>query len=213
MKRAAILKSDFEGISFYSKRNTVFLRNGIVEKHFASAEGAAFEAAMLERLYAAGIRVPKLIAHENHMLKMSYMPGETIPDFLTRLENCPEESMLQKAADNMIQWLEDFYRAMDTEKTSEIRGDVNGRNFLWDGEQCWGLDFEEQTIGAKEQDIGRLLAFVLSYDPPDSLVKTGFADRLLQKSIDTLDANPAAVFHYRDQELIAMRSRRGIISL
>jgi RIO-like serine/threonine protein kinase len=128
------------------------------------------EAAELKRLHEAGVRVPKLIACENNVIKMAYIHGETLPDFLCRMENYPNDSELIKAADSIIKWLDIFYHAVDSSNTGENRGDVNGRNFFWDDGQFWGVDFEERSTGAKEQDIGRLVAFILSYNPPDVVV-------------------------------------------
>ena len=209
MKRGAGLKSDSKE-PFRSKRNKVILHNGMVEKHFTSAKNAAFEASMLERLYAAGARVPRLVTREKAVLKMEYISGETIPDFLTHMEYCPDELTLYKAADNIIAWLGDFYCAVNTEKTGEIRGDVNGRNFIWDGGQCWGVDFEERATGTKEQDIGRLIAYVLSYDPPGTPVKNKLADRLLQNAVSKLGVDFKTVLQVRDREFIAMQARRDI---
>jgi len=198
-----------ETVVFRSKRNTVILRGGVVEKRVASVEAASFEAAMLEKLYAAGISVPKLITSEGCVIKMGYVAGETLPAFLTRLEKTPDLSALLSAADETIRWFEGFYRAVDHDKTGEIRGDVNGRNFLYNGGCCRSLDFEERTTGAKEQDIGRLIAYVITYRPPNTPVKTAFADRLLRAAVETFDADTAAVIRFRDQELAAMRVRRG----
>jgi len=198
-----------EAFVFRSKRNKVLLRGGIVEKHFASIEAASYEAAALERLYAAGVSAPELIVREGCIIKMRYISGETLPDVIARLEKTEDRSALKQAADEIIRWLGSYYRAVDTDNTGEIRGDVNGRNFLFDGKRCWGVDFEEPATGVKEQDIGRLVAYVLTYDPPGTTVKKAFADRLLDTAEQTLGADVTVVCHYRDQEQGAMRARRG----
>ena len=196
---------------FRSKRNKVLLRGGVVEKHFATGDAASFEAAALERLYAAGVPVPELISREGCVIKMRYIAGETLPDVLARIEKTEDRSGLEKAADETIRWLDGFYHAVDHENTKEIRGDVNGRNFIFDRERCRGVDFEEQTFGVKEQDIGRLIAYVLTYAPPGTAVKAAFADRLLSTAVKTLGADAAAICRFRDQELEAMRARRGAV--
>jgi len=177
-----------------------------VEKHVASAEAAAFEASMLKRLFAAGVPVPQLIAQENHIIRMSYLPGETLPDLMTRLEKDADKALLFRAADSLIEWLENFYRAVDAD---EVRGDVNGRNFIWDGQRWWGVDFEERAAGDREEDIGRLLAFVLTYDPPNTPIKISFADRLQKKAVSLFAVDPNVISHYRDLELLVMQSRRS----
>jgi len=201
-----------ETVFFRSKRNTVLRYGNTVEKRFPSAEAAAVEAGILERLYAAHVRVPNPVAREGCALIMPYIPGETLPDIFARFENSPEQtdhqSEIRKVADGVINWLGDFYRAVNAEKTGEIRGDVNGRNFLWDGEYCRGIDFEERVTGAIEQDVGRLIAFSLTYDPPETPVKKAFADRLLSGAASAFNVDPAEISKYCEREFAAMRVRR-----
>ena len=198
-----------ETIVFRSKRNKVLLRGGIVEKHLVSDGAATLEADALVCLFAAGTAVPELIAREGSVIKMRYIAGETLPDVLVRLEKTEDESALERAADEIIRWLGNFYMAVDYENTKVIRGDVNGRNFLFDGERCWSVDFEEHATGVKEQDIGRLIAYILTYDPPNTAVKTAFADRLLSMAAQTLGSDMTETIHYRDLELEAMHIRRS----
>ena len=206
------MKPDSEIIVFRSKRNKVFLRGNVVEKHFVSAEAASLEAAMLEQLYAKGVRVPYPVTRENGILKMPYIPGETLPDLFARFESSPDrrgQSVLRKAAEDIVSWFRDFYRAVDADNTGEIRGDINGRNFLWDGEHCWGVDFEERVTGVKEQDIGRFIAYSLTYNPPGTPIKKMFAEMFLQEITRTFSINPTAVSAYCSQEFSAIYARRN----
>ena len=148
------------------------------------------------------------IKQKDCIIKMQYIPGTTIPDLLEHIENDYIENQLQKVADAIVYWLMDFYQAVKTKETGEIRGDVNGRNFIFDGEFIWGIDFEEKTNGEIEQDIGRLIAFILTYDPPGTPTKILFADKLMEKSGQILKADLAKVCLYRDTELAAMALRR-----
>ena len=203
------MKYDSDFIVFRSKRNTVILRGCIVEKRFASTETALFEAGMLKLLHKAGVRVPNPVSVEGSLMKMPYIAGETLPDILDRFEILPDQNALEKVVQGIIRWLSDFYRAVSMEETGIIRGDVNGRNFLWDGGSCWGVDFEERVKGVKEQDIGRLLAYVLTYDPPKTPVKMAFADKLLRDAVCVFSIDPGKAFYFRDQEFAAMFERRG----
>jgi len=203
------LKLNSEPIRFKSKQNTVLLCDGVVEKHFTSAEAAAFEVRELRNLRAAGVRVPEVYALDGALIKMQYIHGETLPDLIARLETSSDTSGVEAAADRIISWLRDFYNAVDTDETGEIRGDINGRNFVFDDVYCWGVDFEEKIYGAKEKDIGRLLAFVLTYDPPGTPIKTEFADKILQRAVQILKVKPDAVCRQRDLEFEAMMRRRA----
>ena len=218
------MKSASDVVMFRSKRNKVFLCQGKVEKHLSSDQAASFEAAMLEKLFAAGVRVPGPIHREGRKITMPFVPGETLPELLERWESSlenppggvapgpepalgsPLEKEISEAAGSIISWLKDFYQAAGE---GIIRGDVNGRNFILNGEVCWGLDFEESAAGEREEDLGRLIAFVLSYDPPGTLVKRAFADSLLLEALAQLNISREKIMRYRDEEFAAMAVRRN----
>ena len=202
------MKSNSKPITFKSKRNTVILHSGIVEKHFASAKAAAFEAQTLQKLHTAGLRVPEVYALDGAILKMQYIPGKTLPDLIEHWENGCTPAEIAAVANSIISWLAEFYFAVDTKQTTEIRGDINGRNFILDGTYCWGVDFEEKTHGTREQDIGRLIAFILTYTPPGTPLKIALADTLLHKAMQVLGVNEQEVCNWRDSELQAMQLRR-----
>ena len=203
------MKFDSEIISFKSKRNKVFLRGGIVEKHFASEKCALIESETLERLRVAGVRVPEICIKGATVLKMRYIPGKTLPDLIEHLENCRVASEPGELAGKLIGWLETFYSAVNTERTGEIRGDVNGRNFIFDDLDCWGVDFEETVYGAREQDIGRIAAFVLTYDPPGTELKYNLADTIMRKAEQILGIDMEEACRQRDMELEAISLRRA----
>ena len=212
-------------MKFVSKKNNVFLSDGVVVKHVASEEAAAFEAENLKRLYDAGVVVPKVFSCDEAVLTMEFLQGETLPDILENIEQLQIDSSshvdlsegleeivlleIRKATSAIIKWLSEFYNAVDSDVTGEIRGDVNGRNFLFDDALCMGVDFEEKVFGIKEQDIGRLRAFVTTYDPPGTQVKVEFARQILQEAVKELDVNEDEVKRQQDFELCAMQERRN----
>jgi len=215
-------------LKFASKKNEVLLRDGVVEKHASSIESAVFEGMRLQKLRGAGIPVPALISCEGSVLKLEYISAETLPDLIDRLEKLQNGlvdfrdlsqspslldlsvlSELETAANAVIDWLSEFYRAISSEKTGEIRGDVNGRNFLLTGGSCVGVDFEEQVFGTKEQDIGKLVAFVLTYDPQGTEIKAEFARKLMQRAVQVLNIDEKEAVRQRDLELAAMQMRRS----
>jgi len=203
------LKSDF---SFKSKKNKVILSNGIVEKHMKSNVAATIEATKLKLLFNAGVRVPKVISQENNILKLEYVKGTTITDFIEYMEfnlKPSNLSQLEYLAECIISWLNDFYNAVNYNKTGEIRGDINLRNFIFDNIHCWGIDFEEQIFGTKEQDIGRMLAFILCYHPPNTYIKNLFVEKLLNKAIAELSLDQSKILKWRVHELEAINIRRS----
>lgn len=202
------MKSDSQIIYFKSKRNKVRLYQGYIEKYHRSSEAAKFEADRLTRLYDAGLAVPRLLSVKDNMLQMEYIPSIPLPDLIGQWETRQNIAVQEAVILGIVQWLADYYRVVDINNTKETRGDINGRNFLFDGEKVWGVDFEEQIYGVKEQDIGRLMAFILTYDPPETQVKKTLTEIFLQKAVQELDVNKLEVYKWRDSELQDIRRRR-----
>jgi len=149
---------------FNSKRNNVYLRDGMVFKELKSPDIANSEAEFLTLLLRKGVAVPKVIRVDGCTLCMEHITGSPLPDFLMEhdaYERC------RNVADNLAQWLEMFYTAVDNSKTSEIRGDVNGRNFIVTDSGIVGVDFEEHIFGHQKTDFGRLLAYIATYSYED----------------------------------------------
>ena len=192
---------------FISKRNHVFLRDGVVVKRFLSAELAGTEAKILLRLYEAGVSVPRVLEQRDNEIILEYVPGETIPDFLERMEVERNETALREAVDGLFRWFKNFYEAVRYAPDGEIRGDVNGRNFIIAGSRVTSVDFEERTFGKAEQDIGRLLAFIRTYDLGIS-IKRHFS-RLFESAVVEGLGMPAREIHKQYRlERAAMRIRR-----
>jgi len=198
-------------LGFKSKKNKVVFSNGLIEKHMNSSDVAIIEAEKLKLLHNAGVRVPEVISQEKNILRLKYVDGITITDLIEAMEN-NTFNQLECLINSLVSWLNDFYNAVGFNnangKTGEIRGDVNFRNFIFDGTHCWGIDFEEQIFGEKEQDIGRMIAFILSYHPPNTYIKNLFAQKLLDKAIVTFALDQAKIFRWRDDELKAIALRR-----
>jgi len=193
---------------FISKRNQIFLRDGLVVKRLTGPEQAVEEAENLFRLYQAGVSVPRVMKQIHNEIIMEYIPGETIPDFLERMEAERDEALLRQTAQRLFLWFKQFYEAVDYGRTGEIRGEVNGRNFIIAENRVVSVDFEERAFGKAEQDIGRLLAFIRTYDLAVS-VKRHFS-RLFESAVLEGLRLPAREIHreYR-LERIAMIKRRG----
>jgi len=193
---------------FISKRNQVFLRDGLVVKRLAGPEQAVEEAENLFRLYQAGVSVPRVLKQMHNEIIMEYVHGETIPDFLERMEAERDEALLRQTAQRLFLWFKQFYEAVDYNRTGEIRGEVDGRNFIIAENRVISVDFEERAYGKAEQDIGRLLAFIRTYDLAVS-VKRHFS-RLFESAVLEGLSLPAREIHreYR-LERIAMIKRRG----
>ena len=193
---------------FISKRNQVFLRDGLVVKRLAGPEQAVEEAENLFRLYQAGVSVPRVLKQMHNEIIMEYVHGETIPDFLERMEAERDEALLRQTAQRLFLWFKQFYEAVDYNRTGEIRGEVDGRNFIIAENRVISVDFGERVFGKAEQDIGRLLAFIRTYDLGVS-VKRHFS-RLFESAVLEGLSMPVREIHRQYRlERIAMIKRRG----
>jgi len=190
-------------IKFKSKRNYVYLEDNLVYKSLASliSEKAALaEADILRKLYMAGVNVPKVVTISNGVIAMEYIPGITLTDVIER-ENEPPCHLAERISD----WFAAFYKVFP----DKIRGDVNCRNFIiTQDKRVFGVDFEELLSGCKETDLGRLRAFILSYDPPHTEYKKRLAQALTACFKAHFEINAAFADIEQDLEIQQMQKRR-----
>jgi len=203
MRKAVRLKSVFK-----SKRNEVSLQDGIVVKKLKTPGAARLEYEFLSQLYLQGVPVPKAKLAGLLTIQLEYIDGVPLPDYLDEIERNGDAELINKVADALAEWLVIFYKAVDHKESGEIRGDINGRNFLYADGLFYGVDFEEHCYGDIEQDIGRLIAFATTYNPPDTTVKLAFAERFNKAMGKKIQLNESLVQEYRLQELASMNVRR-----
>jgi hypothetical protein len=149
---------------------------------------------------------------------MQHISGLTLPDLIDKLEFGGNSfTDIDTIAQAVIEWLAKYYDTAGTRVTGLGRGDINGRNFIFDDGQVWGVDFEEPLNlpqkpqsghEAIETDIGRLMAFVLNYDPPNTPFKKDLSESLLLFAVKMLDIDPKAAQRHCTQEVEAMAHRR-----
>jgi len=191
-------------IEFKSKRNRVYLREGKVYKHFNSVSAAQAEALFINMLLEKGVKVPAVLGHDGDVLIIEYIDGLTLPDLLCSQDE-PDWRQISAA---LTGWLQSFYDAVCHETTGEIRGDVNGRNFIFHAGDVWGVDFEEHCYGVRETDAGRLLAYITTYEIPDTTRKIVLSNALERQFTDVMKLDPIMITAEREKELHAMTQRR-----
>ncbi len=182
---------------FRSKKNKVTLRHGIIFKEYPDESALFREALALEYLGAAGLAVPALFGREDNALKMEYIPGVPYADLV--------EELSFEQAEALAAWLAEYHGL-----TSLLRGDCNLRNFLWSEGRCVGVDFEDEPMmGDGEIDMGKILAYAVTYSPPLTEAKAASAHLLLRAFVNLngpldLDLIKSAYL----TEIAAMNSRR-----
>jgi len=188
----------------------VRLSNGRIEKFHISKETAQFEANKLVRLHSMGLAVPKVLSAKDNIIIMEYIDAAPLPDLIDVWENKLCSSSQELAAKGVIDWLAKYYIAVDNANTGITRGDINGRNFLFDGKKVWGIDFEEQACGTIIEDIGQLLAFVLTYDPENTPLKKNLASIMANQAVKNFNFNLDDILTEQSKQIKIMENRRKL---
>lgn len=186
---------------FKSKRNKVLLRHQRVEKIHTLVENAKFEADRLRYLRAKGLAVPKVITLNGKIIIMEYINATPLPDIIDHWEKAPDLVAQKLAMDGVVSWLFKYYEILQ----GESRGDINGRNFLFDGKKIWGVDFEEQATETPLADIGRLCAFILSYEPAHTPLKKELVEIIVKQS----GFDPMKILQEQEKSLALLKQRRN----
>ena len=209
---------------FNSKKNKVYLVKadieGTGEKRFVLKQykgrrsSISGEADILAELHKRGVSVPKLYYRGARSIILEYIKGPTLIDVMTDAEYIAGQKFdyvnSRGMALHIARWLYNFYKAMEqVTGRSIILWDINLRNFLV-GYKLYGIDFEDCREGAYEEDLGRLLAFIVTYAPAFTPYKIEFAKEVYNALGRCLDLDRGRVMDETAKELDAIRKRRGM---
>jgi len=190
---------------FISKRNNVYFKDGMVFKELQSKEAAEQEAEFLCLLKSKAVMVPDVISVIGNLLCLEYIGGDTLPEFMAEQNNI---TRCDAVAENIAEWFVSFYNAVDHNTTSEIRGDVNGRNFLVINGKIVGIDFEEHIFGKKETDLGRILAYIATYNYEDSSIQKKMEENLFYSFVRNFSISEEVLNAEKQKELSMINKRR-----
>lgn len=183
----------------------ILLRQKTRMKVFATVSRTGIEMLELENkvlgiLRRAVIKAPQVIARGETSLLMEYIPGKTLLEIYSNEGLLNKKSSLQPSTyqiiDSLCNWLKNFYIITRKEFGYQaILGDPNFRNFIFN-QELFGIDFEEVHQGDIEEDIGRLCAFALTYDPPLTKWKHRFVDCLTAKITTEMHLDRKSISRY-----------------
>lgn len=175
----------------------------------------AREIEMLFLLKNSPALVPDLVKVIGNGYLMEYISGPTILDYASWQEKIhfqfkePHTEPAMQAIRQLAEWLKDFYEVTEINLGKRmVLGNLNLRNFII-RDKLYGVDFEDCREGCREEDIGRVCAFSLTYTPPYTTWKKAFTKEMINLFVTKLDLNQSRVIDCFFSELEQINKRRG----
>jgi aminoglycoside phosphotransferase (APT) family kinase protein len=154
--------------------------------------------------------VPEIIWHDSRFVIMQYIRGTLLTDLLAS-PGGDQELWIEQLAD----WLKKLHGFINSSsRVCLCKSDLNLRNFIFDGREFYGLDFEDVCFYPPERDLGGICAFILNNDPMFEQWKYQICSSLI-KAYERAPVNNCfteldleAIWYYLIEELKAAASRR-----
>ena len=172
--------------AFKSRKNAVWLvemqdlPEPCVLKLYCPEHGGCqeIEEAVLREGAEAGLRVPGLLEGEKleGAALMQMVSGDNLMDLLNSDADLNNKKII---IFGLADWLADFHKIFSYKNLA--KGDCSLRNFLWDGDAVWGLDFEECGEGKPEHDLGDACTSILSSKPEYAAYKIELCQALITR--------------------------------
>lgn len=210
---------------FASKRNQLYLLNFtdpdgyekfMVYKLHSHRVRLVKETEMLFQLRESQVWVPALTKVIGTGMLMEYVSGPTILEYLEWQEKAhfqysePHTDPAMQAIIQLADWLKDFYHTTEMNMGKKvILGNMNFRNFII-RDKLYGVDFEDWREGRPEEDVGRICAFSLTYDPSYTSWKKVFVKKMMELLVYSLDLDRSEVIDCLFEELARINKRRGL---
>lgn len=200
----------------FSRRNEVFLIEGIGKDarlikyavKIYRQEDIFQEPFILNELATNGVKVPKVVWYNENIMVTEFISGTLLADLM---ENGAPQTQLPPWTGILARW---FYQLHSVKK---IEGryllsmpDLNLRNFIFNGHDFFGLDFEELVFNHPERDLGGIAAFILNSDPMFEPWKFAAVHHLIKMygNMRKVDIKAIENYFYKEMEAAAQR-RKG----
>lgn len=165
-----------------------------------------------------GLKVPNIYYSNEEIVVMEFMGDRTLLDYIikeeksVRNEDIPDNDDYFKKPSYLtgtLNYIYDFNKKLEilTGK-SYILNDMNHRNFLLPDEKVCRVDFEDCQEGAVEEDMGKFIAFLLTYDPPFTSWKKSLTESMKSYCSDNMDVDISVIGREIEDELARMAERR-----
>jgi hypothetical protein len=128
-------------------------------------------------LKESDLKIPGIFFKGDAVLVMDFISDETLLDYIIKKEDsenskkpaCYSPGTFINDYEPVIKackYMDDFNRFLKSRTgRSFILNDINLRNFLLFGKKLYRVDFEDCREGEIEEDIGKFIAFFLTYGP------------------------------------------------
>lgn len=202
----------YQKIALVSKKNKVYrIKDGgksYILKTFTDMKSFNKELEVLSFLNKKGILAPLILNTSEDSITLEDLGETTLLSIYEELEKNNDKNY-QDIIENVLSWLESFYKISEAYYGKEcILSDMNFRNFIVKNKQIYRIDFEEVNFGKKESDIGKLLAFGLTYKPEQTEWKKEFEKDFVREVIKSGLYDINSVVEERDLELGKINERR-----
>lgn len=200
----------------YKKNNFRKEKSNYYKYKFCNECSIEKEIKILMGLKKEGVSVPQVYCFDERTIIMEYIEGKNIVDIIEETEarvnefkSSDIELIIQIFVDLFV-WLNNFYKVIkDVYGEDFIFGDVNLRNFIV-SDKIYGIDFEDCNIGWREEDGGRLCAFILTYTPCFSSFKINLVTELYEVLINNFYYDSVKLKKEIIKELYNISRRRNI---
>jgi hypothetical protein len=213
----------FDGVEYravkeyFSRVNSVFLIESLSNKNQQFILKDFGNNSERIRAELDGIKVfesisPKIYYSDSRYLVHEYIPGAT---FLSCFEDAEKND---SDPDKLINPFIEFLKSAYDSAPGYILGDINFNNFIIRENSQQNtctlpisfIDYESVKLGEIEEDIGRIIAFALTYDPALTDWKYKFALIFINQALSVIQADQAKILFHAEKEFTAMRTRRKL---
>jgi tRNA A-37 threonylcarbamoyl transferase component Bud32 len=136
------------------------------------------EISILRSSWSHGLAVPEVLEARDDVILMNFIPGETFVDMIN-------QTFEPHLIDKLAEWYYKYHRAH-----GQIKGDPRLRNFIIQGDQIFGVDFEESREDLWMVDIAGVCASLLDTNPIFDRRKRTLSWRFLEKYLSLYPVPP-----------------------
>jgi tRNA A-37 threonylcarbamoyl transferase component Bud32 len=165
-----------------------------------------------------GLKVPHVYYSDEEMVIMEFMGDRTLLDYITHKENSTRGNDISESNDyfrqlpslnGALNYIYGFNKKLKTlTEKSYVLNDMNHRNFLLPGKKVCRVDFEDCRLGIVEEDMGKFIAFFLTYNPSFTEWKRSVSESIKSYCRDTMDIDISRIDWEIEKELKKMAERR-----